>query len=119
MIDLAEPLPVSGARLSDMIRWTVTVSKDTDSDVRSYLAEHGGEKGDLSKFVERAVQRAVLWATVRDIQARNADLPAEELQALIDEACAAVRKEFWKDRVWWTDPDSPDDGQVRKAGPID
>jgi hypothetical protein len=35
---------------------------------------------------------------MRDIQERNADLPGEELQALIDETCAAVRSEFWQDR---------------------
>jgi len=72
-------------------RWTIRVSKATDSDVRSYLAEHGGKRGDLSKFVERAAVREILRATVRDIRARSADIPAEKLQALIDEACAAVR----------------------------
>lgn len=77
------------------------MSKDTDIAVRSYLAEHGGKKGDLSKFIERAVQKEVLRAMVRDIRGRNKDIPAEELQALIDEECAAARKEFWKDRVWW------------------
>jgi hypothetical protein len=42
----------------------------------------------------------VLRATVRDIQERNADLPAPEVQALIEEACAVVRREFWPDRNW-------------------
>jgi hypothetical protein len=87
--------------VSDLTRWTVIVSKDTDVAVRSYLAEHGGKKGDLSKFIERAVQKEVLRAMVHDIRARNTDISADELQALIDEECAAVRKEFWKDRRWW------------------
>ncbi|HEX3884970.1 MAG TPA: ribbon-helix-helix domain-containing protein [Stellaceae bacterium] len=87
--------------MSDLTRWTVVVSKDTDVAVRSYLAEHGGKKGDLSKFIENAVQKEVLRATIRDIQDRNADIPGEELQQLIDDACAAVRVEFWKDRRWW------------------
>jgi hypothetical protein len=82
------------------IRWTVMVSKETDTAVRSYLAEHGGRKGDLSKFIERAVQKEVLRATMHDIQERNADLNGEEVQALIDDACAAVRTEFWADRKW-------------------
>lgn len=86
--------------MSDLTRWTVKVTKETDIAVRSYLAEHGGKKGDLSKFIERAVQKEVLRATIRDIQERNANVPAEELQAIIDEECAAVRKEFWKDRNW-------------------
>ena len=86
--------------MTDLTRWTVKVSKETDVAVRSYLAEHGGKKGDLSKFIERAVRKEVLRATVRDIQERNADLPGEELQALIDEACAGVRSDFWRDRNW-------------------
>lgn len=84
--------------MADLARWTVKVSKETDLSVRSYLAEHGGKKGDLSKFIESAVRKEVLRATVRDIQQRNADLPGDEVQALIDEACAAVRVEFWRDR---------------------
>jgi hypothetical protein len=52
----------------------------------------------MSKFIEHAVRKEVLRATVRDIQERNAGLPGEELQALIDEACAAVGSEFWQDR---------------------
>ena len=87
--------------MSDLTRWTVVVTKDTDTAVRSYLAEHGGKKGDLSKFIERAVQKEVLRAMVRDIRERNKDVRADELQALIDEECAAARKEFWKDRRWW------------------
>ena len=81
--------------MSEQTRWTVKVSKETDVAVRSYLAERGGKKGDLSKFIERAVQKEVLRATVRDIRERNAELPAEEVQALIDESCAAARSEFW------------------------
>ena len=84
--------------MTDLTRWTVKVSKETDLAVRSYLAEHGGKKGDLSKFIERAVMKEVLRATVHDIQERNADLPVDEIQAMIDEACAAVRGEFWQDR---------------------
>lgn len=86
--------------MPDDTRWTVKVSKETDVAVRSYLAEHGGKKGDLSKFIERAVQKEVLRATIRDIQDRAADTPAEELQARIDEACAAVRWELRDKRDW-------------------
>ena len=86
--------------MSDLTRWTVKVTRETDIAVRSYLAEHGGKKGDLSKFIERAVQKEVLRATIRDIQQRNAHIPGEELQAIIDEEGAIVRKEFWKDRSW-------------------
>src|SRR2546428_451202 len=48
-------------------RRTVKVSKETDIAVRSSLAERGGGKGDLSKFIERLAQKEVLRARVRDI----------------------------------------------------
>ncbi len=86
--------------MSDLTRWTVKVTKETDVALRSYLAEHGGKKGDLSKFIERAVQKEVFRATINDIRERNAHIDGEELQALIDEECAAVRKEFWSNRKW-------------------
>jgi hypothetical protein len=89
--------------MPDDTRWTVKVSKETDIAVRSYLAEHGGKKGDLSKFIERAVQKEVFRATLRDIRERNADLSSEEIQALVDEEVAAARQEFWRDRKWWDD----------------
>src|SRR5205807_7408487 len=88
------------SEMADVIRWTVKVSKETDIAVRSLLAERGGKKGDLSKFIERAVQKEVLRATVQQIQERNADLPQDDLQSLIDEACASVRAEFWVKRSW-------------------
>lgn len=87
--------------MPDDTRWTVKVSKETDVAVRSYLAEHGGKKGDLSKFIERAVRKEVLRATMRDIRKRNSDLSDEEIQTLVDEEVAAVRKELWRDRRWW------------------
>jgi hypothetical protein len=86
--------------MSDLTRWTVKVTKETDIAVRSYLAEHGGKKGDLSKFIERAVRKEVLRATVRDIQERAAELPDDEVQRLIDEASAATRSEFWPKQSW-------------------
>lgn len=89
--------------MGELSRWIVTVSKDTDASLRSYLAEHGGKKGALSKFVERAVNTALLRATIRKIQERNAHIPDEVLQAEIDAACAETRAEFWKDRKWWDD----------------
>ncbi len=37
-------------------RWIVSVSKDIDISVRSFLARRGMNKGDLSKFIEDAVK---------------------------------------------------------------
>ena len=79
--------------MEDSTRWTVKVSKETDISLRSYLARQGMKKGDLSKFVENAVRKEVFAKTVAAIKRRNADVPDKELEAIIDEAVAAVRAE--------------------------
>jgi len=89
--------------MGELARWSVKVSKETDISLRTYLAERGGKKGDLSKFIEQAVNTELLRATIREIQDRNAHVPDEVLQAEIDQACAETRAEFWKDRKWWND----------------
>jgi len=80
--------------MEDTIRWTVKVSPETDRSLRSYLGQHGMKKGDLSKFIERAVQKEILTQTAAEVKQRNADLTVDELQALIDDAVSAVRKEI-------------------------
>ena len=77
----------------DTTRWTVSVSKDTDIAVRSFLAQRGMKKGDLSKFIEEAVKWRVLDQTTAEVRSKFADMPPAELQSLIDEAVAAVRKD--------------------------
>jgi hypothetical protein len=80
--------------MDDTIRWTVKVSPETDRSLRSYLGQHGMKKGALSKFIERAVQKEILAQTAAEVKQRNTDLTVDQLQALIDEAVAAVRKEI-------------------------
>ena len=80
--------------MEDTIRWTVKVSPETDRSLRSYLGQHGMKKGDLSKFIERAVQKEILTQTAAEVKQRNADLTGDELQALIDDAVSSVRKEI-------------------------
>lgn len=80
--------------MEDTIRWTVKVSPETDRSLRSFLGQHGMKKGDLSKFIERAVQKEILTQTAADVKQRNADLTGDQLQALIDEAVASVRKDI-------------------------
>jgi hypothetical protein len=78
---------------NDTTRWTVSVSRDTDIAVRSFLAQRGMKKGDLSKFIEEAVKWRVFDQTVAEVRDKFADVPAGELESLIDEAVAAVRKD--------------------------
>jgi len=79
--------------MTDFVRWTIKVSKETDLSLRSYLGTQGMKKGDLSKFVEEAVRWRVLDQLVQSIKDRNSDVPPEELEAQIDEAERAVRAE--------------------------
>ncbi len=74
-----------------MTRWNLVVSDDTDRSVRSYLARTGGKKGDLSRFVDRAVRQAIFWETLESVRQRNNSLSPGEAQTLADEAVAQVR----------------------------
>ena len=76
----------------DTTRWTVSVSKATDIAVRSFLAQRGLKKGDLSKFIEEAVRWRVLDQTMAEAREKFADLPPAELEALLAEAVAATRE---------------------------
>ena len=75
----------------DTTRWTVSVSKGTDIAVRSFLAQRGMKKGDLSKFIEEAVKWRVLEQTVAEAREGFADISADPVEAVVDEAVAAVR----------------------------
>ena len=45
-------------------RWNVAVSASTDQALRMFLASQGqGKKGDLSRFIEDAVQAHILELT--------------------------------------------------------
>ena len=70
------------------IRWSLVVSDATDRSLRSYLGRTGGRKGDLSRFVDRAVRQAIFWETLESVWQRNKHLSAAEAQALADDALA-------------------------------
>jgi len=77
-----------------MTRWTVTVSRQTDIALRSFLAQRGLKKGDISKFIEDAVKWRVFDQTVAEARSGFADMVPAELQQIIDEATEQVRKEI-------------------------
>jgi len=81
--------------MGELTRWSLTVSRETDVALRTLLASRGGRKGDLSKFVEEAVNREVLRATLRDVRERNRHLDPDEVQKLVDEEFAEVRRARW------------------------
>ncbi len=77
----------------NITRWTVSVSKETDTTVRNFLTQRGLKKGDLSKFIEDAVRWRVLDQTIAEARSKFSDLPTDEAEALIDDAIAWAREE--------------------------
>lgn len=75
------------------VRWSLKISKDTDLSLRTFLGTQGMKKGDLSKFVEDAVNRRLLQCAVQDIWEHNADADPDEVQRIVDEAVSEVRAE--------------------------
>lgn len=84
--------------MNDLARWSLKVSKKTDVALRTLLATRGGRKGDLSKFVEDAVNREVLRETIRDIQARQDDVAPADIERLVDEELSELGLSFWTAR---------------------
>jgi len=76
----------------EVTRWTVNVDSRTDIELRTYLAQRGMKKGDLSKFIEEAVKWRLLDLSMAEARAGFDDLPEDEFEALIDEAVTAARK---------------------------
>ncbi len=76
----------------DTTRWTVSVSKETDIAVRSFLAQRGMKKGDLSKFIEEAVKWRVFDQTLAETREKFADLSSGDVEGLVAEAVAATRQ---------------------------
>jgi len=96
--------------MDDTVRWSLKVSRVTDEALRAHLGQMGGRKGDLSKFVEEAVQarlryakpvarrsasaardRAKLGEALREVRARTRGLSQARLEKIVAEAVAYAR----------------------------
>jgi hypothetical protein len=71
------------------VRWSVVVSESTDRALRTYLAGTGMKKGDISHFVDEAVQRHLLELVTDKVKIRNQQFDQDEILATIDEAIMA------------------------------
>jgi len=85
--------------MENSVRWSLVVSRETDLSLRTFLARNGKRKGDLSKFVEEAVRWRVLDKAVTKTKTRNAKIPPEELDAVINDAVKAVRSARFKPAI--------------------
>jgi len=77
--------------MTDSVRWTLTISKETDVTLRTFLARSGLKRGDLSKFVEDAVRWRLMKLDIAETRARNANLRPEDIEAAVDHAINEVR----------------------------
>ena len=78
--------------MSEAVRWTIKVSRETDLALRTLLGSQGMKKGDLSNFVEDAVRWRVFDRRVQGLRDSMRDVPAAQLQDAIDEAVRDVRR---------------------------
>ena len=68
------------------VRWSVIVPEETDRALRSYLAKNKGKKGDISKFVDNAVQARLFELMVGEVKKGNRAHPQKEILQAIEEA---------------------------------
>ena len=78
---------------------TITWSKQADLILRSYLGAQGMKKGDISKFIEEAVRWRIFHDTVQTARAAFAEVPADELQKMIDDAVEDARAKRYRERL--------------------
>ncbi len=77
----------------NMTRWNVAVSADTDRSLRMFLASQGGgKKGDLSRFIEEAVQAHILELTAEQAKTINNNVSEADITSMVDEALTWARK---------------------------
>jgi len=81
----------------DAVRWTISVPKETDISLRTYLAQAGMRKGDLSGFVAEAVRWRLFDLNITAAREHNAAASSEEIEDVIENALSEVRaKRFRK-----------------------
>ena len=70
------------------VRWSIVVPEETDRALRSFLAQRGTKKGDISRFVEDAVQSRLFELTAQSVKERNRLHDQNDILEAIDEALA-------------------------------
>jgi hypothetical protein len=78
-------------------RWNLVVSKDIDKSLRQFLAAEGrSKKGELSRFVEEAVNKHIFDTALMAAREQNAEVPQEEIEAAVEESLAWAREQLGK-----------------------
>jgi hypothetical protein len=71
------------------VRWSLTIPESTDIALRTYLAGTGIKKGDISHFVDQAVQRQLSELAIENTKNRNQQYNQNDILSAIDEALNA------------------------------
>jgi|GEM_PF-80670 len=74
-------------------RWNLVISGQTNVAVRTFLAQRGFKKGDLSAFVEEAVRWRVFDQVMGQAREGLDALTPQDAESLLDEALSQVRAE--------------------------
>lgn len=78
------------------VRWTISVSRETDAALRAYLTQEGLRKSDLSRFVAEAARWRLFDLNVSAARAGNMDRRSEDIDDTVEKALANVRAERFK-----------------------
>ena len=70
------------------VRWSIVIPEETDRALRSFLGKRGTKKGDISRFVQDAVQSRLFELTVENVKERNRPHDQDEILDAINEALA-------------------------------
>jgi len=70
------------------VRWSIVIPEETDRALRTFLAKRGTKKGDISRFVEDAVQSRLFELTAESVKERNRPHDQDEILKAINEALA-------------------------------
>ena len=71
------------------VRWSVVVPESTDRALRTYLASTGMKKGDISHFVDEAVQLRLFDLVTEKVKERNELFNQDDILSAINEAVSA------------------------------
>ena len=82
----------------EAVSWTVTVSKETDRSLRSFLSSQGILESERSRFIEQAVLARVFRRTVEEIHQQNRGISSEVIEAEVDAAVREVRQDRARER---------------------
>jgi len=66
--------------------WSIVVPEETDLALRSFLAQRATSDGDISHFVEEAVQARLFELTVNTVKKRNQSYDQKEIMGSIADA---------------------------------